>query len=191
MTFPNPKYLTHPNIPKPLHGVNPRTILGREWWDEKRQIAYAEHNYHCWACGIHKQDAKHHRWLEAHESYDINYKTGEVRLIEIIALCHSCHNFIHSGRMKSLWEKKEMGTDKCLDILLHGLSILSKHDLKPYWVAEYLWYYINDVVDEYEIPKEAYKDDGDASWSDWHLNIDGKKYYTPYKNIDEWKEKYK
>lgn len=183
----NPVFLTHPNIPKPLHGMNPRTILGQDWWDIKRRAAYAKYNYHCWACGILKHKAVFHQWLEGHESYDINYKTGEVKLKEIIALCHSCHNFIHSGRMNIMLQKGEMDLNKVTLILVHGFSILDQHKLDAFWGTVDFW---NDLMKD---NREAVYPDyyqQDAKWSDWHLILEGKKYYSKFKNIDEWREHY-
>jgi len=165
--FIRPELLLHPNIPKPLHGLNPRTILGTEWWDEKRQEAYKKNNYCCWACGVHKLNAKYHSWLEAHEYYDYEYEKGEAKLIEIVALCHSCHNFIHSGRMNMLLDSGEMSIVMYLDIKHHGEFILEKAGL---------------LVDYYnQTPPQKV-----AEWKAWHIVIGGKKYYTKFSGIEEW-----
>jgi hypothetical protein len=93
-----PEILTHPNIPKPLHGLNPRSILGIEWWDKVRYEAQKRNNFKCFACGIDKYETKE-KWLEGHEYWNIDYKTGKCEVVSIEPLCHKCHNFIHSGRL--------------------------------------------------------------------------------------------
>jgi len=166
--FINPELLLHPNIPKPMHGTNPRTILGDDWWNDVRQQAYAENNYCCWACGVHKSQAKYHQWLEAHERYRINYEHGIVSLVEITALCHSCHNFIHDGRMTSLVNKGEMSYDKMKEIHNHGYAVLAKAGIR------------NLRLDATLI----------APWHKWHLVLNGKKYYSKFASYDEWMEYY-
>lgn len=168
LNVPNPIYLTHPNIPKPLHGVNPRSIKGKDWWDRERYKAYFKHDYHCWACGIHKSKAKYFQWLEGHEEYNIDYITGRVELKGIIALCHSCHNFIHSGRLRMRLNKGEITTEQYNDILCHGMDILRASNL------------IRITPNTENI----------ASWEKWHLVIEGEKYYSPYKDINDWQQHY-
>ena len=186
--LPNPKYLTHPNIPKPLHGVNPRTIKGQAWWDVKRQEAYSENDYCCWACGIHKSQADYHQWLEAHEEYEINYETGEVKLKNIIALCHSCHNFIHSGRLFIMFQKGKYSREKILDILARGFGILAESSLEPYEGTRYIWLLLHGKESDF-VPKEKTRQ-STATWKDWHLVIDGEKHYSPYESMEEWQRHY-
>lgn len=165
-----PVILLHPNIPKPLHGMNPRSILGKGWWDEQRQIAYAKENYHCMACGIHKKDAKYHKWLEAHECYEFDYPLGIARMIEIVALCHSCHNFIHSGKLIMDLQSGRITESKFHDIMGHGERIIMTVRSKPNP------YIVND---------------GDiADWNVWRLIIEGKEYHSKFKSFAEWREHY-
>lgn len=169
--FIRPELLTHPNIPKPLHGVNPRSILGDEWWNYQRQVSYAKNNYCCWACGVHKSLARYFPWIEAHESYKYNFEKGEAKLIEIVALCHSCHNYIHDGRMQMMVQSGEMSEEKYLDIKNHGDKIIEENNL---------------YADKYA-NSHAFKV---ADWDKWHIVIGNKSYYSKFKDFDEWREFY-
>ena len=165
---PNPEILLHPNIPKPLHGMSPRVLFGKEWWDEKRQVAYAERDYHCWACGIHKSNAKYHQWLEAHECYLYDYKKCTLTMKEIVALCHFCHNYIHSGRLEHLRRKGEISEEKYHAIHKHGDRLLC------------------DVISH---SNPFIVDSGGSqgeNWGKWRLIIDGKKHKSKFKSYDEW-----
>ena len=158
-----PEVLLHPNIPKPMHGLAPRVILGRVWWDRVRQIAYASTDYHCAACGVHKNDAKEHQWLEGHELYDINYAKGRMTYVETVPLCHWCHNFIHDGRLRMLYETGDITLAKYESIMKHGAAILRAAKLK-----------------QPEPPKKI------APWESWRLVIDGREYEPKYKSQDNW-----
>ncbi|OGH07427.1 MAG: hypothetical protein A2W22_03090 [Candidatus Levybacteria bacterium RBG_16_35_11] len=165
--FVRPEILLHSNIPKPLHSVNPRTIKGKDWWNEKRKKAYAANNFCCWACGVHKSKDKFHNHLEAHEYYDIDYEKGEMRLKEIVALCHTCHNYIHSGRLSMILLKGEVSEDDFEYIMAYGRDIIDKNKLTLPLLPEKI-----------------------AEWSQWHLILDGEKHFSPFKSYHEWVEHY-
>ena len=181
-----PEVLQHPNIPKPLHGLAPRVILGQDWWDKTRQEAYASTDYHCIACGIHKTDAKYHRWLEAHEDYTIDYEEGIMKVNKIIPLCHSCHNFIHSGRL-SMVSKTADQINKAREILKHGFAVLEANNLDAFYgtiiVAGRLAVPHNCKPIEEDVDKFA-------KWNDWKMIIDGKEYYSKFKDYEEWSNHY-
>lgn len=130
-----PETLCHPNIPKPLHGISPRTINGQFWWDKVRQSVYKKYDYHCIACGVSKQDAKKHKWLEAHEFWKISYSTGRCEITSIEPLCHYCHNFIHSGRLAKIVynEKSEniryKNSISLVDIFSRGVCEITRYSL--------------------------------------------------------------
>jgi hypothetical protein len=162
-----PEILLHPNIPKPLHGINPRTVLGQEWWDIERQDAYHRSGYCCLACGVSKGAAKYHRWLEGHELYEYDYKNGILTFKEIVALCHSCHNYIHSGRMQMMVNSGKMTQKKMDDIKHHGNSIIKANNLnKP------------------KSPEDC------AEWGEWKMVIYGKEYRGKFSDYEEWLEYY-
>lgn len=160
-----PEVLLQNNTVKPLHQVTPRNILGREWWDQTRQAAYEATDFHCIACGVPKRLAKWHPWLEGHEVYNINYRAGRMTYVETVALCHSCHCFIHNGRLKALLDKGETTQEKYDAIMGHGALILKEAGLKK--------------------PR---LDCGTrvAAWKDWRLILFGRQYPPLFKNYEEW-----
>lgn len=165
----DPKILCHPNIPKPLHGVNPRTIFGQEWWDKNRQITYAENNYHCFACGTHKQDALFHKWLEAHEFYLYDYENGRITFDHLVALCHACHNYIHDGRMRMLVNTEQMEISKYNTIVEHGDLLIEQSDLKHERSVRH--HHASSVA-----------------WEDWRMIISGKEYGPSTQSFHQWKQ---
>ena len=165
--FTRPELLDHPNIPKPMHLTNPRSLLGKEWWDTNRYKAYAENNQCCWACGVHRQRAEYHQWLEGHESYRIDYANGRMELIEIVALCHACHNFIHDGRMAAMVDKGQMEGDKMESIMTRGLALLQEAGYPAYEHAPW-----NGEI---------------ADWGEWRMIIEGKEYEGKFASYHAWK----
>jgi len=163
-----PKVLLHPQIPKPMHGIAPRVVLGEEWWDQERRKAYASTNYHCVACGVHKTQALEHQWLEGHEYYTIDYAFGRMRYHFAVPLCHYCHNYIHQGRMEMLLEDKQMTQLKYDSIIHHGNKILRAAKLKK--------------PKPYNGPC--------AKWADWRLVVYGVEYPPLIKSYTEWMKKY-
>ena len=93
-------------------------------------------------------------------------------MIEIVALCHSCHNYIHRGRLEILWQQGKVSDDMYADIINHGDTLISK-------------------LKSRKNPFIATKpEDGVADWDKWHLIIEGKKYYSKFKDMDEWMNYY-
>jgi hypothetical protein len=113
--------------------MNPRTILGKTWWDRTRRTAYKANHYNCWACSISPDDDPYNDKLEAHECYDIDWQACKATYLETVALCYRCHNFIHAGRMRSLVESGDEPADKLLAVLKRGVAILRAIDKYPYW----------------------------------------------------------
>jgi len=182
-----PEILCHPHIPKPLHGVSPREIMGKKWWDNERQKVYASTNYHCAACGVHKSEAKKHKWLEAHEFWHINYNTGICEITSIEPLCHYCHNFIHSGRLSVIIDKEK--TEKEVkEILEHGFKILSDNNLLCFPFTMHLG--ISLGCNTYNAKTYILRGKN-ISWDKWKLIWNGIEYKSKFNSQEEWRKNYK
>jgi hypothetical protein len=157
----DPTILTHPNIPKPLHGVNPRTIMGEEMWKEYSALLRKNVMY-CQACGTSKFISGA---FDCHEIYKINYTAGTSTFIRCVVICKDCHNFIHSGRLKSLLDEGKITEFEYWRIIKRGNAILKKHNIR-----------------------KAMPSNNCAEWKDWKLIYQGKEYKPIYKNMKEWRE---
>lgn len=172
----NPEILLCPRVIKPLWHQNPRSILtqiDKDWWDRTRQKVYASNNFHCCCCGVHKLDQRGPvKYLDAHEYYDINYQTGEVRLKYILALCRYCHSYIHFGRLFNEYESGNIEEKEFYAILSHGNTLLQNNNLPP------------KNLDP-DIDDNIYHLD----WDVWNLTLtiegEEKKFYSLYKNEEE------
>lgn len=182
-----PEILTHPNIPKPLHGLNPRTLLGKDWWDMTREAAQVRTGYKCACCGVPKHRARKHQWLEGHEYFDIDYQTGVCEVISIEPLCHYCHNFIHSGRL-SVIIGKEKTKSEAIDILEHGFNILNENNLECFPFTLDL---ANSLgADTFGVQSYSLAINKELKWTDYVLILNGKEYKSKFKNETEWRNQY-
>lgn len=170
-----PELLLCPNIPKPMHGINPRTVLGTNWWNRERRAAYKSTAFHCEACGVHKSEAKLHRWLEGHEWYQIDYAKGRMKYVRTVPLCHYCHNFIHDGRLRRLLDEGLINHQKYAAILQHGEAVLRAAGLDR--MAR---------IDRDEEIKQLIGNGRFAEWSKWRLVIGRKTYKPLFKSYKEW-----
>ncbi len=155
--------------------MNPRTIIGKQRWDEVRRRAYARNNDCCWVCGVHRTRAPVKRWLEAHEIYDIDYKKGRMKLREIVALCRLCHSYVHKRRLEILVAKRQIQPKFLRRVLTHGQLILARKKPKP-------WYNVAKVEKDMAASK--------VPWHKWHLIFEGKKYYSKFTGPNDWQNYY-
>lgn len=168
-----PDLLLHQNIPKPLHGVAPRVVLGTNWWDRTRRAAYKSTDNHCLACGVHKFKAKLRQWMEAHEIYEIDYQKGRAKFLEVVPLCHCCHNFIHDGRLQALLDKGEIHHAKFVAIIQHGDEVLRQAGL---------------VRESLEVRNRRILNGELMEWGRWRLRIGRNLYKPKFKSYEHWKE---
>lgn len=100
MTGPLPELLEQPVIPSPLHGLNPRNLMGKAAWDEERRRVYRKYGFTCAACGVNGRDAFPQTRLEAHERFSVDYRARTMTLTGMEPLCPACHAFVHTGLLE-------------------------------------------------------------------------------------------
>lgn len=155
-----------PTIPRPLHGVAPRVVLGSSWWNKENKKAKAANYEHCEACGVSKLAAKARQWMEGHEWYDIDYEAQCMYYRRTVCLCHYCHNYIHIGRLSDLLAKGEVHHAKYVAIVQHGDGILAAAGLER--------------PEPFNGPYPR--------WANWRLSVNGKLYPPKFKSEAQWRK---
>ena len=188
-----------PNIPRPLHGVNPRTLLGTPTWNRMRKHCYAQANDTCEICGTKPENLRHRH---GHEVYEIDYAHGTAKFVRVFCVCSLCHlGCIHTGRALTLWKHNNplYPTDFLLQGAEHAFKIISEYnkdnpkaDLRAYSTfLDYLKHEelrepMEKLIEKYNI--KFYSEEEDAvEWGDWKLIIGNREYPTPYVDKDAWK----
>ena len=190
-----------PNIPKPLHGVAPRTVLGRTTWDYMRKSCYAQADNTCEICG---EKPDHLRRRHGHEVYKIDYEKGTAEFVRVFCVCSLDHlACIHTGRAITLYKQgnplypKEFlleGAEKAFKIIAEYNKDHPDADLRAYGTfLEYLKQEelrgpMDELISKYNVKFYVEDKKKMASWKDWKLIIGDNEYPTPYADEKEWEE---
>lgn len=194
--------ITMPNVPAPLHGLAPRTILGNATWTHMRKKCYFDADYKSQISGIDLDGSNSDLKCNAHELYSYDYTKGTAYFERAVCISPVEHNFIHSGRMLTMYKKGNPLMPKAylLKAVENGFKII--HDwnkshpngkqLRAYaTLADYattpgIADEICELIDKYDI--KFYKEDPQytAKWGEWSLIVGNKEHPTPYKDREEW-----
>lgn len=193
--------ITMPNVPRPLHGkgMQPRTIFGKSTWDFMRKSAYYNAGYKCEICGREPEKGD----LHAHElfSYDYDKQTGKFE--RVVAICRTCHDGIHSGRLITMFKNKNPLYPKSyvLRVVENCFSLVHKYNLKhkdePLRVYGTYLEYVDvpelhsemlSLIKKYNI--KFYEEDvpKHKRWKGWKVIVGKNTYDSPYKSQGEWQE---
>jgi hypothetical protein len=102
-------------------------------WERLRRPIFRRAGYACEACGA-TEDRDAHRWLEAHERWHFDERTGVQSLRRLIALCSSCHLATHFG-----YANVQGRTDEALAHLRKVNSLTLAEALAHVHAAEDVW----------------------------------------------------
>jgi len=197
--FCAPGLLVQPNVPKPMHGTNPRTVLGAAWWDRERSAAKAANNNCCHACGLPAhRNQRAGCGLEGHERYEITYSAGRVKYLGTVALCNWCHAFIHCGLLVMHVRNKTRTQLQAMRIMRTRIELLHAADFTPH-MHELMAACELGVISARELPglavkarrQEADRSVSAAPWGAWRLEIQGKLYEGKFPTKQDWERAYK
>lgn len=181
MHGPLPHILEQPLIPQPLHGVNPRSIMGVPAWNIQRKKIYAKHNFRCAACGTSSRKAILKPWLEAHELFEIDWQTQTMTLTGMEPLCHACHAFVHCGLLNLRLHHRKISEYDVACILGNGVGVLEEiGGIIP--IAAHAMCNLLDLKHDLQVAKNPPATD----WVGWKMVWNETTYPSPYPSETAW-----
>lgn len=196
------KLLTMPNIPLALQGkgMQPRTIYGARTWEFMRKKCYFNANYKSEITGIDPPKGQ----LHAHELFSYDYAKQEGVFQRIIALAKMEHDFIHSGRLITLYREGNPTIPRSylLKVVENGFKIISEYNeahpdeepLRCY--GTFLQFLrVDDIRNEvlalirkYNIKFYNEVLPKSKQFKGWHVIVGNKRYNSPYARKEDWEE---
>ena len=129
-------------VPEECWRANLRSFLKTEDWDKIRRSAYAKAGGRCSICGVRGR-------LEAHEKWAYDDSKAVQKLVDVIALCHACHEVKHISRTQLMGRGVEamehfMKVNRCSQMEYHeALGIANaeyrKRNEVEGWVTDLSW----------------------------------------------------
>lgn len=192
--------ITMPNIPRPLHGkgLQPRTIFGKSTWDFMRKKTYFNADYKCEICGREPEK----RDLHAHELFSYNYEKGTGEFKRAIAICRTCHDGIHSGRLLTMYKNGNPLYPKSyvLKVVENCFRLVGEYnrthsDEEPLRVyATYLDYLtppeleseVSELIEKYNIKFYQEHITKSKRWKGWKVLVGKNWYQSPYQSQADW-----
>lgn len=139
-----PRLLYHFPIPPNLHRLNPRLLLGRQWWNKTRKKAYRSNNGYCQACGSSGR-------LDAHERYEFDFEKKVATYLNVVPLCRNCHMYIHwlscAVHMKETILQK--GNRILLGAELPAAKVKMEASRMPYCKEQVFEQYTSEILDAF------------------------------------------
>ena len=174
----DPTVLGQPNMPKALHGINPRTIMGASKW-RRFSLEQRTNRPYCTSCG------KEGCVLDLHESYTIQYSTRTITINDYVPLCKNCHSFIHSGLLQVLVAQKKTSVSTARLILSSGFDICQTHKVKVFKGTVDFARSLNVSTAGIRSWSPPMYDEG---WGQWKLIFEEQEYLGLTK--EQWMKKY-
>lgn len=187
-----PLLLTMPNIPAPLHGLNPRSVMGDEEWDKQRFDCYGNA---MWKCEICQAPCER---MQAHELYTYNYISHTAIFNRLIAVCDKCHRAIHSGRLVTMTKEGDVSKEYFLDVAEHCFRLI--HDYNETNGTNYRLYNaflcatknpevseeVLGLIKKYNIKFYRTPRVKPREWKNWKLVWGTKILRSQYASAEEW-----